>query len=202
MSRAHQLQSLAGLLRGAQAARAQTPFAASPLALRKEYSKVPEFWGRDSKYHGDTEFLGTPKNHLDLVSRRPLSPDVFELGFKGTHYNFPVGPISSVINRATGAMLYVGFCSVGALNAVADVGPLLQCAASCPAIAVPAKFAVAFPLIYHYLGGIRHFYWDGAKYGPQIEKDSPLEVPAVQTSSIALIGTAAAAASGLALLQF
>lgn len=25
---------------------------------------------------------------------------------------------------------------------------------------VLAKFAVSFPLVYHYLGGIRHFYWD------------------------------------------
>lgn len=27
---------------------------------------VPEYWGRDSPYHGGTEFLGTPKNHLEV----------------------------------------------------------------------------------------------------------------------------------------
>lgn len=27
---------------------------------------MPEFWGRDSPYHGGTEFLGTPRNHLDV----------------------------------------------------------------------------------------------------------------------------------------
>lgn len=30
---------------------------------------VPEYWGRDSPYHPGTEFLGTPKNHLEV--RRP-----------------------------------------------------------------------------------------------------------------------------------
>jgi succinate dehydrogenase (ubiquinone) cytochrome b560 subunit len=28
------------------------------------------------------------------------------------------------------------------------------------AIAAGAKFAVAFPLVYHYLGGLRHLVWD------------------------------------------
>lgn len=27
-------------------------------------------------------------------------------------------------------------------------------------VAAGAKFAVAFPLVYHYLGGVRHFIWD------------------------------------------
>ena len=43
---------------------------------------VPEYWGRDSPYHGGTDFLGTPKNHLDLVSKRPVSPHVFEIDMK------------------------------------------------------------------------------------------------------------------------
>ena len=30
------------------------------------FANVPEFWGRDSPYHGGTEFLGTPANHLDV----------------------------------------------------------------------------------------------------------------------------------------
>jgi len=29
-------------------------------------SKVPEYWGRDSPYHGGTEFLGTPSDHLEV----------------------------------------------------------------------------------------------------------------------------------------
>lgn len=42
--------------------------------------------------------------------------------------------------------------------------------------------------VYHYLGGVRHLYWDHAKYGSQAEKDSPLEVPAVEASSKLLLG--------------
>ena len=33
-------------------------------------SKVPEFWGRDSPYHGGTEFLGTPSDHLEVRKKR------------------------------------------------------------------------------------------------------------------------------------
>ena len=29
-------------------------------------SKVPEFWGRESPYHGNTDFLGTPSDHLEV----------------------------------------------------------------------------------------------------------------------------------------
>ena len=36
-------------------------------------SKVPEFWGRDSPYHGDTQFLGTPSDHLKVRRRRRTS---------------------------------------------------------------------------------------------------------------------------------
>lgn len=35
-------------------------------------SKVPEFWGRDSPYHGGTEFLGTPSDHLKVRRRENI----------------------------------------------------------------------------------------------------------------------------------
>lgn len=47
--------------------------------------------------------------------------------------------------------------------------------------------------VYHYLAGVRHLYWDHAKYGNQADKDSPLEVPAVEASSKLLLGGSAAA---------
>ena len=34
-----------------------------------------------------------------------------------------------------------------------------------PALVLPAKFLVAFPLVYHYLGGLRHVIWYKAHYG-------------------------------------
>lgn len=29
-----------------------------------------------------------------------------------------------------------------------------------PAVVLPLKFAISFPLVYHTLGGFRHMYWD------------------------------------------
>lgn len=34
---------------------------------------VPEFWGRPSSYTEGTDFLGTPKNHLDVSSDAMLT---------------------------------------------------------------------------------------------------------------------------------
>lgn len=41
-----------------------------------------------------------------------------------------------------------------------------------PLIVYPLKAAVAFPLVYHYLGGVRHVFWDKAKYGNQVSYPS------------------------------
>ena len=38
-----------------------------------------------------------------------------------------------------------------------------------PALLYPIKAAVAFPLVYHYLGGLRHVIWDKATYGNQVQ---------------------------------
>jgi succinate dehydrogenase (ubiquinone) cytochrome b560 subunit len=59
------------------------------------------------------------------------------------------------------------------------VGPLL-------------KFGVAFPLVYHYMGGVRHIMWDKAP-------DS-LTNEAVQQSSLILIGAASAVSLGITML--
>lgn len=68
--------------------------------------------------------------------------------------------------------------------------------ASYPLLVFPAKFVVAFPLLYHYLAGLRHMYWDHYKYGNQADKHSPLEVPSVEASSrMVLVGGAALSAA-------
>jgi succinate dehydrogenase (ubiquinone) cytochrome b560 subunit len=164
------------------------------------YSSVPEYWGRDSPYHGGTDFLGTPKNHLDLVAKRPLSPHVFEIDHKQMHYKMPLAATSSILNRVTGVMLSVGFGGVGLVSLKhGDVGGLIASyKAAYPLLVFPAKFAVAFPLAYHYLAAIRHMYWDRYKYGNMIDKNSPLELPNIQASSKAVILGGAALAAGLA----
>lgn len=153
---------------------------------------MPEFWGRDCKYHGGTEFLGTPKNHLDLVAKRPVSPHVFEIDGKSFHYKMPMGAVSSIANRATGVMLSVGAGAAAYVGLVGDLGAAIETfKQSYPLLVFPAKFAISFPLTYHTLGGLRHLYWDRYRYGNQADKSSPLEVAAVERSSrIILIGGA------------
>lgn len=63
-------------------------------------------------------------------------------------------------------------------------------------LAYPAKFIVSFPLVYHYLGGLRHFVWDLHRIGNQADKSSLLETQRVEESSKYL----AAAALGLSLV--
>lgn len=167
---------------------------------KRNYSNIPEYWGRDSPYHPGTEFLGTPKNHLDLVKKRPLSPHVFEIddpestkGSRGMipqfHYKMPLGAVSSVTNRATGVMLSVGAGAAGwAALSVGDLGTAIASFKEAyPLLVVPAKFAVAFPLLYHYLGGLRHLYWDHYAYGNQSERNSPLEYSRLEQSSKILL---------------
>lgn len=43
-----------------------------------------------------------------LIKKRPLSPDVLEIDGKTPHYKFPLGALSSIVNRATGVALTVG----------------------------------------------------------------------------------------------
>jgi len=59
------------------------------------------------------------------------------------------------------------------------VGPLL-------------KFGVAFPLVYHYMGGIRHIMWD--------KQPDSLTNESVQQSSMILIGAATVTSLGIAML--
>lgn len=176
-------------------------------ATSRSYSNVPEHWGRDSPYHPGTEFLGTPQNHLELVKKRPISPHVFDDVGAGMnippkfHYKMPLGAVSSVTNRATGVMLS---CGAGAAGWVALFsGDLATAIASFksayPLLVFPAKFAVAFPLVYHYLGGLRHLYWDHYSFGNQSERDSPLEYGKMEQSSKALLLTGSLGAVVVAL---
>lgn len=85
---------------------------------------------------------------------RPVSPHV-------TIYSFPMGALSSISNRLSGIMLSFGAAGVGTVELVGGTGSALQLmqavgSASNPVLLVAgAKFSVAFPLIYHYLGAVR-----------------------------------------------
>lgn len=80
--------------------------------------------------------------------------------------------------------------SIGALSLVgADVPALMSTIGSVAVIGNLAKFSVAFPLVYHYLGGLRHLAWDRS---PEM-----LENDKVEQSSQILIGTSVAISAAL-----
>ncbi|GBF94483.1 succinate dehydrogenase subunit b560 [Raphidocelis subcapitata] len=163
--------------------------------------RVPEFYAKPSPYTEGTTFLGTPANHDELVKKRPLAPDVFEIDMKGPHYKFPFGAISSVMNRVTGVALSAGFTAAGYVALTGDLpGALAAFRADHAVLAVPVKFVVAYPLIYHWLGGVRHFVWDLHKIGNNADKTSLLEKDKVEQSSKVLLGVSLVLSSIVALL--
>lgn len=118
---------------------------------------------------------------------RPVSPHV-------TVYRFPIVAISSIANRVTGVMLSAGVAGIGALTlAGADTSALMQTLGATP-VAPVFKFAVAFPLVYHYLGGVRHIMWD-------LQPDR-LTNEDVSKSSYLLFGASGAVSVVMAFLKF
>mmetsp|Transcript_4166 Transcript_4166/g.11739 ORF Transcript_4166/g.11739 Transcript_4166/m.11739 type:complete len:217 (+) Transcript_4166:76-726(+) len=164
---------------------------------------VPEYFAKKSPYTDGAEFLGTPRNHDELLKKRPLSPDVLNThpGAPFVHYDFPLAAISSIVNRVTGAGLSVGFAGIGALALVTDVPTLLEMYKTAfPLLVIPTKAVVAFPFVYHTIGGLRHMYWDQAKLGNNADKTSPLDLKQVASSSVALLGASAVVTLGVAAL--
>eukprot|EP00877_Chromochloris_zofingiensis_P003286 jgi/Chrzof1/12959/Cz07g14020.t1_SDH3[v5.2] len=164
--------------------------------------KIPEYWGRPSPYTEGTDFLGTPPNHHELVKQRPLSPDVFEIdSVIKPHYKFPWGATTSIMNRATGVALTVGATGAAYIALTGDLpGAVLAFKANYPLLVFPAKFLVAYPLVYHYLGGMRHFVWDLHKIGNQADHTSLLETERVETSSKILLASSVVLTGVAALL--
>lgn len=116
---------------------------------------------------------------------RPVSPHV-------TVYAFPAVALSSITNRVTGCALSVGCAGLGLIELVGGTGSSLSLMQTIGGqgfvIAATAKFAVSFPIVYHYFAAVRHFMWD--------KTPAMLENEAVQRSSYILFG-ASTAVSGL-----
>lgn len=154
---------------------------------------VPDEYGQPKS--GGTSFLGTPKNHRQLLEKRPLSPDVFDAdGSWRMHYRFPAAALSSIANRVTGATLsgVVGVGGCVALVGGAEAVPMLIEAikVNAPMSVVPLKFALSFPFAFHTLGGFRHLVWDTTTRG--IDNES------ARMSSMVVFGASAAASAALA----
>jgi len=129
------------------------------------------------------------QNYTERMNRtgRPVSPHV-------TIYALPVAAFASIATRITGVMLSFGAFGVGGLDLVAGPGVSLSIMESIASqgmlVSAPAKFSVAFPLVYHSLGAFRHFLWD---YFP----DRFLNNDDVSKSSIVLFGSATFISLGL-----
>eukprot|EP01006_Ploeotia_vitrea_P045496 TRINITY_DN66947_c6_g2_i2.p2 TRINITY_DN66947_c6_g2~~TRINITY_DN66947_c6_g2_i2.p2 ORF type:complete len:190 (+),score=88.98 TRINITY_DN66947_c6_g2_i2:37-570(+) len=110
---------------------------------------------------------------------RPISPHV-------SIYKFPLPALTSITNRATGVAAWVGFGG-GALLATfgsCDIPSYIHAfQTAAPALVPIAKGLVAFPLVYHYVAGLRHLFWDETAKG--------LDLESVDKSSYAVIGASA-----------
>jgi succinate dehydrogenase (ubiquinone) cytochrome b560 subunit len=84
---------------------------------------------------------------------RPVSPHV-------TIYRFPMSAISSITNRVTGVGLTVGLTGMAGMALVGVDPSIVMQSIGNSAVGVPARALVCFPLLYHYLGGVRHIVWD------------------------------------------
>jgi len=113
---------------------------------------------------------------------RPMSPSV-------TVYKFPLVALTSITVRVTGCLLTVGMGGMATVSLAGGDIPALVGIIAGSSIAPLAKFSVAFPLVYHYLGGVRHSIWD---YSPEMIQNT-----SVEQASWALIGTASVASVGL-----
>ena len=117
---------------------------------------------------------------------RPVSPHV-------TIYQFPITALTSIANRATGVMLSIGSLGVASLELTSSgcaAQIMNDIAMTGPVVATLAKLTVGFPLVYHYLGGVRHSIWD---VFPNV-----LSNVGVEQASYALAGSSLVITAGLA----
>jgi succinate dehydrogenase (ubiquinone) cytochrome b560 subunit len=99
------------------------------------------------------------KNYTSRMknSGRPVSPHV-------TVYNFPIAAVASITNRVTGCVLSFGALGLGAAELLGGSGSALYImqfvGSQGMLISAGSKFAISFPIVYHYGGGLRHLMWD------------------------------------------
>eukprot|EP01138_Halocafeteria_seosinensis_P006378 gb/GECG01006520.1/.p1 GENE.gb/GECG01006520.1/~~gb/GECG01006520.1/.p1 ORF type:complete len:189 (+),score=14.87 gb/GECG01006520.1/:1-567(+) len=118
---------------------------------------------------------------------RPLSPHL-------TIYKPGINMITSITFRATGIALGASFglTSIGMILAGHPIEHYIEGMKNVGILPL-VKFGVGFPLVYHWLGGIRHLVWDNV-IGHDVE--------AVNQSSWALVGASVILGGGLAFVSF
>lgn len=90
-------------------------------------------------------------------------------------------------------MLSVGIYGIAALSLFdVNVASLFSTIGQIYFLSSVAKFVVSFPVIYHFLGGLRHIYWD--------KNPESLTNEEVEKTSYAVIGTSLALSLGASLV--
>lgn len=134
-----------------------------------------------------------PSPLSQLLEKRPVSPDVFDVD-GSTHYKFPAVALSSITNRVTGCVLSGAVAFGGCLSAVGGPEALPAFVeaykSTVPILVYPTKLALAFPFVFHTLGGFRHIVWDKTTSG--IDNES------ARASSLALFAASGVGAAALA----
>ena len=120
---------------------------------------------------------------------RPISPHF-------TIWAWDIYGVSSGVNRATGALLWLGGGGLGLVEIFGGSGSALSLTqyigSQAWPIATVFKFGVAFPIVYHYCGGIRHLRWD---FFPEL-----LDTPDAIKSAYLIFGFSVPVAAALALM--
>lgn len=114
-------------------------------------------------------------------TKRPVSPHL-------TIYKMPMPALTSIVNRVSGVLMYMGFSAAAAVALVGscDIPMYIHMLQSYSVALVPlTKLAVGFPFLYHFLAGLRHLYWDHTGKG--------LDLSELTQSSNLLIGVTAVA---------
>jgi len=127
-----------------------------PGILSKQTSLVRQCYPMGTSAHEQMDNFWKKNEKLN----RPSSPWII--------YKPHLPMMTSLTHRVTGVVMGVALCgiSVGTFVAPGDFQSYIELIKSMeisPAIMFPAKTAVAFPLVYHYINGIRHLSWDYGK---------------------------------------
>uniref|UniRef100_A0A6B2LRW5 Succinate dehydrogenase cytochrome b556 subunit n=1 Tax=Arcella intermedia TaxID=1963864 RepID=A0A6B2LRW5_9EUKA len=101
--------------------------------------------------------------------------------------------MTSIAFRATGAGLSLGLVAAAAPTIFFPAFPVVAVGfvKTIPLLHLAAKFILAFPIVYHLLGGLRHFYFDYASRGLETteEVDNTCKIMIVATAVTVLLLT-------------
>ncbi|CAM9853565.1 unnamed protein product [Ectocarpus fasciculatus] len=161
---------------------------AAPLALTHKGRPLVAAGGSHALSRSSSSSSTSDKDKESYTARqartgRPVSPHV-------TIYDFPPAALSSIANRVTGVALVAGLYGISGASLVGCDAPGLMSALGSSGVGPAVKLAVSFPLVYHYLGAVRHTVWD---YMPET-----LQTAGVSKTSYALLGVSGAVSLGLA----